>query len=86
MTAIKEKKELSLEDSLEELENIVSKMESRETSLDQALKFFEQGIDLSKKCHSRLNKAAGKVEKLINDLNGTATTEEYDFKEDRREL
>jgi exodeoxyribonuclease VII small subunit len=86
MSGEDKKQEITFEQSLEALEDIVARMEQKDTGLDQALALFEKGLELSRKCHSHLNRAAGKVEKLVKDLEGNAGTIDYDFKEDRREL
>jgi exodeoxyribonuclease VII small subunit len=45
------------ETSLKRLEEIVRKLETAELSLDSALQLFEEGIKLSRFCHSRLEEA-----------------------------
>ena len=41
-------KELSFEECLKELEEIVSKLESKDISLDDAVKYYQKGLELSK--------------------------------------
>jgi exodeoxyribonuclease VII small subunit len=55
------------EDSLEELEKIVERMESGDQSLEESLKDFERGVTLTKACQSMLKNAEQKVEKLVKD-------------------
>jgi len=57
--------QLSFEDSLEKLEEIVEKMESGDLKLEDSLKLFEEGMKLSKDCHSRLNEIEKKVKTLL---------------------
>ncbi len=57
--------EMSFEESLLELENIVEKLENGQLSLDESLGLFEKGIRLVKECNARLKNAQQKVEKLI---------------------
>ena len=54
------------EKSLNELEKIVSVLEDNEISLDEAIKLFEQGIELSNKCRQTLEKAEIKITALTN--------------------
>ncbi len=53
------------EAALAELEKIVEKMESGEQSLEDALKSFQRGIELTRLCQQGLKDAEQKVEKLI---------------------
>lgn len=60
-----EKSELSLEDSLERLEEIVESLEAGEVPLEEALALFEEGVSLVKRVNSRLDEAEKKVEMLV---------------------
>lgn len=55
----------NFEASLQKLEDIVEKLESPDLSLDQSLKFFEEGIKQAGTCEKKLREAEGKLEKLI---------------------
>jgi exodeoxyribonuclease VII small subunit len=63
--------EISFEDKLAELETIVEKLEKGQLSLDESLELFEHGIILSRECNAMLKSARQKVEKLIEEDNGT---------------
>ena len=63
----------SFEQSVEELEEIVSALEKGETGLDESLKLFEQGMKLSKACQSMLDKATQKVTVLLTVDSGAIT-------------
>ena len=58
---------VDFESTLEELEEIVSRMESGELSLDESLKVFERGIELTRKCQSSLEASELQVQTLIKD-------------------
>ncbi len=60
----------SFEESLRRLEEIVQKLEQGETSLDESLKMYEEGIALSKDCMKRLMQAEVKLKKLGRDMEG----------------
>ncbi len=64
---------LSLEKSLNELEVLVDKMESKELSLEESLTLFERGIVLTKTCQKILAEARQKIEIISNDDSSAAT-------------
>jgi exodeoxyribonuclease VII small subunit len=51
---------------LTELESIVSKLESGEMPLEQALQHFEQGIKLTQHCNKALTEAEQSVKRLLS--------------------
>ncbi|MBW8054059.1 MAG: exodeoxyribonuclease VII small subunit [Acidiferrobacterales bacterium] len=53
------------EAALTELERLVEKMESGEQSLEEALKSFQRGIELTRACQQALKQAEQRVEKLV---------------------
>ena len=59
--------EVDFESALKELETLVSRMESGELSLDESLKAFERGIELTRKCQSSLEAAELRVKTLTKD-------------------
>jgi exodeoxyribonuclease VII small subunit len=69
---------MDFEKKLTRLEEIVQKMEKGELALDESLKLFEEGVKLSRDCHSQLTKAEAQVKKLVNfDEKGKALTEDF---------
>lgn len=54
------------EKSLEELESLVEQLESGELSLDDALKQFRRGVELTRHCQGVLQEAQQTVEKLMD--------------------
>ncbi|MAP24237.1 MAG: exodeoxyribonuclease VII small subunit [Rickettsiales bacterium] len=54
----------SFEQSLKQLEDIVSKMESGGLSLEESIQLYEKGIALKKLCQQDLENASLKIEKL----------------------
>lgn len=61
-------KKKSFEDSLKELENIVTKLESGELSLEKSLEEFEVGTKLYKECKDQLSIAEKKIAVLTDSL------------------
>ena len=69
---------LSFESSLQELEEVVRKLESGQTTLEEAIALYERGSILKSRCESILNEARVKIEQIVmkdgGDL-GLSTTE-----------
>ncbi|MDQ2076342.1 exodeoxyribonuclease VII small subunit [Marinimicrobium sp. ABcell2] len=53
------------EESLNALETLVNKMEQGDMSLEESLKAFETGIQLTRDCQARLTAAEQQVQKLV---------------------
>jgi exodeoxyribonuclease VII small subunit len=60
----------NFEKAMQELEEIVQQMEQGEVSLDESLKIFEKGMELSKFCYDKLNQAEKKLKKLVKQEDG----------------
>ena len=54
------------EASLNELEQIVGKLERGELKLEESLKLFERGVELTKLCRKSLDGAELKVKQLLD--------------------
>ena len=63
----KKKSGQSFEKSLQELETLVTKLESGDLSLEDSLAAFEQGIKLTRECQQHLTEAEQKVSMLIGE-------------------
>jgi len=59
--------QLSYEQALSQLEQIVNALESNENSLDEALAFFERGQALARYCASLLDRTELKVEQILGE-------------------
>ena len=59
--------EMSYEDSLKRLEEIVQRLESGQLSLDESLHLFEEGTRLTKVCQQRLTEAELRIERLVGE-------------------
>ena len=66
MPTKKDEKELSFEENLEKLENIVKKLESGEVPLDNAIAEFAEAMNLAKLCDEKLKTAEEAITKLVN--------------------
>ncbi len=67
----------TFEDSMNELETIVTQLEAGDITLDDSLKLFEEGIKLAKTCQSKLEEAEKKVKILVQSGNGEMTLENF---------
>ena len=54
------------EQSLDELEQLVARMEENELGLDESLKSFERGVALYRNCQSALEQAELRVKQLLD--------------------
>ena len=66
----------NFEAALAELEQLVEKMESGNQTLEEALKSFQRGIELTRAWQEGLKEAEQRVEKLVQQ-NGIVTVEPY---------
>lgn len=72
----------SFEESLGELEAIVSELESGKLGLSDALARYEQGVKHLKSCHELLERVERKIELLSGmDAEGNPITETFDEQE-----
>lgn len=69
------------EQTLRELEELVSKLEGGELPLDEALRTFERGVFLTRQCQDALKAAQAKVDILVA-KDGEAVPEPFDPDED----
>jgi len=60
------------EGALAELESLVERLERGDLPLDEALKTFERGVELTRHCQTSLKSAQQKVEILLKRGNGTS--------------
>jgi exodeoxyribonuclease VII small subunit len=70
-------KEIDLEKALGDLEGIVGELESGELPLEAAMKKFEQGIKLTRRCQAALKEAEQKVEILLQDAGGEEALDDF---------
>jgi exodeoxyribonuclease VII small subunit len=62
--AEKDEKNLTFEQALKKLSDIVAKIESGQIPLEQSLTQYEEGMDLIKYCRGILEKAEKKIEEI----------------------
>ncbi len=62
--------EVKFEEALKRLEKIVEDLESGDLSLDEAMKKYQEGIELSRVCTQRLDNAKKKIDVLVKNKKG----------------
>lgn len=78
MTEAKKIKDLSFEEALSELEQIVSSLETGQMPLEEAIEGYSRGSELKLHCEKKLQQAKLKVEKLQLKENGELNAEAFD--------
>lgn len=68
---------LSFEDSLKQLEGIVSSLEQGNLPLEEALLQFEQGMKLAEGCQEQLSYAESRI-KLVTEQQGKPTAAPFE--------
>ena len=61
------KEELNFEELMVKLEDITNKLEKEQLSLDESVKLFEEGMQISKECNNKLEDAEKRITILINE-------------------
>lgn len=80
-----ELQKLTFEESLQRLELIVRNLESGNLTLDEALLKFQEGIQVSRICHLRLEEAERKIDLLVSGNDGKITLKPAQFAENGEE-
>ncbi len=65
-----QKDALDFEAALQQLQDVVARMENEQQSLDAAIADYEKGTQLATLCQKHLDAAQLKVEKLVKSKNG----------------
>lgn len=63
----KKKEEISFEDKIKKLEEIVKQLESGEVPLDDAIDKYTQAMKLAKECSDKLSEVSDRVNKILLD-------------------
>ena len=73
------KKELSFEDKIRELEATIKELEDGEVNLDDAIEKYTKAMRLAKECSDKLNEVTEKVNKILLE-NGELKDFEVEYK------
>jgi exodeoxyribonuclease VII small subunit len=71
-------KKPDFEKSLARLEEVVRRLESPQLALDEAMRLFEEGVELSRECQKQLEEAEGRVEILLKKADGKLVAEPFE--------
>ncbi len=63
----KKEEALTFEQSMEKLETIVRRLEEGKVDLDEAINLYKEGLELSKWCNEKLNKAEEQITTIMTD-------------------
>lgn len=63
--------EPTFESALRELETVVRKMESGETTLEESLALFQRGTELTALCAGKLDEAERRITQLVKAADGS---------------
>ena len=64
--------QMTFEDALKALEDVVRKLETGEVPLDDSIDLYERGEKLRKHCQARLDAAQARIEKIVAGPDGKA--------------
>ena len=70
-------KNMTFEESMARLEQIVRTMERGEAPLDESLKLFQEGTELVSRCGMLLEEAELQIKKVIKTADGTPALEDF---------
>ncbi len=74
-------KEAGFETTLAELEALVARMEAGNLPLEEAMRSFERGVQLTRECQAALQAAQQRVQ-ILTQRAASTTIEEFDAGED----
>lgn len=60
-------KKKKFETALERLEEIIHALENKELALDDSLTLFQEGVELYKQCHQKLEEAEDKITMILEE-------------------
>jgi exodeoxyribonuclease VII small subunit len=65
--------EMSFEDAIKELEQVVTQLDRGDVALEDSIKLYERGAALKARCEAKLKDAEEKVAQITLDANGEPT-------------
>ena len=78
MAGAEMKENITFEDALKRLEEIVSKLELGEVPLDESLKLFEEGVKLTNFCNKQIENAEKKITMFVKNSDGNIVEESFE--------
>ena len=74
---------MKFEEALKKLENIVLVLEEGNIPLDKAIKKYQDGLELSKKCLEILNSSEKKINICLKDKKGKRTLKSFNTEDQK---
>ena len=74
-------KNMTFEQSMQRLEQIVRAMERGDVALDESLKLFQEGTELVRSCGKLLDEAKLQIQKVMTAADGSPVMEEFQDEE-----
>lgn len=62
-----EEKKLTFEQAMDQLEQIVERLEEGDVPLEEAISFYKEGMELSKLCHDKLKNVEEQLAQIITE-------------------
>ncbi len=59
--------EISFEEAMKQLEEIVDKLEEGDVPLEKAINYYQEGMKLSKLCSDKLESVEAQMEQIVNE-------------------
>ncbi|MDQ6599589.1 MULTISPECIES: exodeoxyribonuclease VII small subunit [Bacillus] len=72
-------KQLSFEEAMNKLEQIVDRLEEGDVPLEEAILIYKEGMELSKLCHDKLKNVEEQLTQIITE---DGRTESFSIKEE----
>ena len=69
------KNDKNFESALKRLEQISELLENEDTSLEESIRLFEEGIELKEYCEEKLKSAKIKIDKIVKKNKSLSSTE-----------
>ena len=70
-------KNMTFENAMLRLEQIVRAMERGDVALDESLKLFQEGTELVRSCGKLLDEAELQIKKVMTDADGSPVLEDF---------
>ena len=70
-------KNMTFEQSMQRLEQIVRAMERGDVALDESLRLFQEGTELVRNCGKLLDEAQLQIQKVMTAADGSPVMEEF---------
>lgn len=67
VNTLSEKKDISFEEAMEKLEEVVGKLEQGDVPLEEAISMFQEGMTLSKFCHDKLKNVEKSMDRILRE-------------------